>query len=75
MATMITSRMRHSQGEMYIGHGCLCVCLSLVAFPHHCMDLDVSWGNDRACHLVVHNWVDLQSVHRFHCYDNIVPNA
>ena len=27
------------------------------------------------CHLVVHYWADLQSVHGFHCYDNIAPNA
>jgi len=30
---------------MYIGHGCLCVCLSLAAFPHYCMDPDVTWRN------------------------------
>jgi len=24
---------------------------------------------------IVHYWVDLQSVHGFRCYDNIVPNA
>jgi len=30
---------------MYSGHGHLCVCLSLTAFPHYCMDPDVSWGN------------------------------
>ena len=23
----------------------------------------------------MHYWADLQSVHRFRCYDNIVPNA
>jgi len=23
----------------------------------------------------VHYWVDLQSVHRFRCYDNIAPNV
>jgi len=71
----ITFRMRHSQGEMYTGHSHLCVCLSLAAFPHYCMDLDVSWGNGRGCALVVHYWADLQSLHGFRCYDNIAPNA
>jgi len=60
---------------MYIGHGHLCVCLSLAAFPHYCTDPDVSWGNGRGCPLVVHHWADLQSVHGFRCYDNIAPNA
>ena len=27
------------------------------------------------CPLVVQCWADLQSVHGFCCYDNIVPNA
>jgi len=53
---------------MYIDHGRLCVPL---AFPHYCKDPDVTWGNGRGCPLVVHYWADLQSVHRFHCYDNI----
>jgi len=51
------------------------VCLSLTTFPHYCTDLDATWGSGRGCPLVVHNWVDLQSVHRFCCYDNIAPNA
>ena len=40
---------------------CVSVCLSLATFLalHYCMDLDV------------HHWADLQSVHAFHCYDNI----
>ena len=75
--------MRHSQSEMCIGHVhlcmcvclCLCVCLSVTAFPHYCMDPDVSWGNGRGCPIVVHYCADLQSVHRFHCYDNIAPNV
>jgi len=29
------------------GHGHLCVCLSLAAFPHYCTDPDVTWGNGR----------------------------
>ena len=26
---------------------CECVCVSLTAFPHYCMDPDVTWGNGR----------------------------
>ena len=52
---------------------CVAVCLSLAAFSHYCTDADVSWGNGRGYPLVVHCWVDLQSVHGFRCYDNIVP--
>ena len=55
---------------MYIGHGRLCVCLSLAAFPHYCMVPDVTWGNVSGCPIVVHYWADLQSVHGFRCYDN-----
>ena len=36
------------------------------------MDPDVTWGNGRGCPLVVQYWVDLQSVHGFRCYDNII---
>jgi len=61
---------------MYTCHGrplslCVSVCLSLAAFPHYCMETDVTWVNDRGCPLVVHCWADLQSVHWFHCYENI----
>jgi len=54
---------------------CVSLCLSLAAFPHCCTDPDVSWGNGRGCPLVVHCWADLQSVHEFHCCDNIALNA
>ena len=73
--------MRHRRGQMCIGHGhmcmciCLSVCLSLVAFPHYCTDPDVTWRNGSGCPLVVHYCVDLQSMHEFHCHDNIAPNA
>ena len=67
----VTFRVKRSRGEMYIGHGRLCVCLSVAAFPHYCADPDVTWGNGRGCPLVVHYRADLQSVHGFHCYDNI----
>jgi len=75
MSTLIASRVRHRRGEMYVGHGRLCVCLSLAAFSHYCMDPDVSRGNGRGCPLVVYYWAYLQSVHGFRCYDNIAPNA
>ena len=59
---------------MYIGDGRLCVyvsvCLSLAASPHYCTDPDVTWMNGRGFSLAVHCWADLQSVHRFRCYDN-----
>jgi len=54
---------------------CVCVCLFVAAFPRYCTDPDVTWGNGKRCHLVVHYWTDLQSMHGFHCYDNIAPNA
>ena len=69
------SREAYSRGEMYTGHGRLCVCLSLAAFTHYCTDPDVSWRNGRGFRLVVHYWADLQSVHEFCCHDNIAPNA
>jgi len=52
--------MRHSQGEMYIGHVhlCLSVCLSLATFPHCCTDPDVTWGEWKGCPLVVHYGAD-----------------
>ena len=60
---------------MYSGHGRLCVCLSIAAFPHYCMDPDVSWGNSRGCHVVAYYLADLYLVHGFRCYDSIVPTA
>jgi len=33
-------------------------------------DPDVTWGSGRGCPLVVHYWVDLQSVHGLRCYGN-----
>jgi len=41
----------------------LSVCLSAAACPHYCTDPDVTWRNGTGCPLVVHYWVDLQSVH------------
>ena len=50
---------------------CVCVCLSAAACPHYCTGPDVTWGSGRGCHLVVHYWADLQSVHGLRCYGNI----
>jgi len=49
----------------------VCLCLSMTACPHYCMDLDVTWGSGRGCPVVVQYWVDLQSVHGLDCYGNI----
>jgi len=52
---------------LYIGHGRLSVCLSLAALPHCCTKPDVTWGNGRGCHLVVHwsvDWTDRQTHRR-----------
>jgi len=57
---VITFHASRRRREMYIGHVCLCVCLSVATFPHYCTDPDVSWGNCRGCPLVVHCWADLQ---------------
>jgi len=71
----IIFRVRRSRCEMYIGHGRLCVCLSmsLAAFPQYCTDPDVTWRNGSGYLLVVQYWTestDLQSVHGVCCYDN-----
>jgi len=69
-----TSRESHRRREMYCGHArlyvCLCVCLSAAACLHYCTDPDVTWGSGRGCHIVVHCWADLQSVHGLRCYGN-----
>jgi len=56
---------------MHIGHGRLCVCLSLAAFQHYSMDPDVAYGNGRGVPSSCALWGDLQLVHGFPCYDNI----
>jgi len=57
----ITFRVRRSQGEMYIGHGRLCVCMLVcVSVPRRIPTLlqlhgqDVIWGNGRGCPLVMY---------------------
>ena len=70
---IITFRVRRSGCEICIGHArlCVCICLSL--------DLSVPRRIPTLLHgpgcTIVHYWADLQSVHGFHCYDNITPNA
>ena len=67
-----TFRVRRSRGEMYIGYGHLCVCLSLAAWPHYCTDLDVTWWNGRGCPLVGRICSTMpamhRSVHGFHSF-------
>ena len=77
--TVITFRVRRSRRALYIGHGRLCVCVSVclsrAAFPRYWTDPDVSWVNGTGCPVVVYVCADLQSVHGFCCYDNTAPNA
>jgi len=47
------------------------VCLSMATRLHYCMDPDETWESGWGCHLVVHCWAYLQSVHRLHCYGNV----
>ena len=54
---------------------CVSVCVAVcrrVPTVAYCTDLGVTWRNGRGCPLVVYHWADLQSVHRFRCYDNTV---
>jgi len=71
--------MSRRRRKVYCGHArlslcvsvCLCVYLSAAACLYYCTDLDVTWGSGRGYPLVVHYWVDLQSVHGLRCYGNI----
>jgi len=71
----LTSFVTFCWSKMYIGHGRLHVCLSV---PRHISTLLHGPGRNLGelirfwCTLVVHYWSDLQSVHGFHCYDNIL---
>jgi len=43
--SLITFCIRRSQGKcVLVTAVCVSVCLSLAAFPHYCMDPDVTWG-------------------------------
>jgi len=65
----ITFRVSRRPREMYCGHARLCVCVSVRGrMPTLLLDPDVTWGSGRGCPLVVHNWANLQSVHRLRCY-------
>jgi len=59
---------------MYCGHARLCVCLCVCPGPHaHTIagTRMLLGGNGRGYPVVVHCWVDLQSLHGLHCYGNI----
>jgi len=71
---VVTFRVRRSRGEMYIGHGRLCICACVCPSPHFHTTAPTR-RNGRGCPLVAHCWADLQSVRGFSCYDNIAPNA
>jgi len=71
------SRRRRRRREMYCGHARMCVCVCLCV----CMSVrgrmsallhgpGCNLGSGRGCPLVVHYWVDLQSVHGLRCYGN-----
>jgi len=68
---VFTFYVSHRWRKMYCGHARLCVCLSAAVHPHFCTDPDETWVRGRGCPLVVHYWVDLQSVNWLHCYGNI----
>ena len=75
---IVTFCVGRSRGEMYSGHGRLCVCVYVCPSPHsHTTSRPgCNLGDDRGgCPVVVHYWADLQSVHGFRCYDVIAPNA
>ena len=47
------------------------VCPSLSTLLHYCTDPDVTLGNGTECPVVVHYWVDLRLMPRFHCCGSI----
>jgi len=49
---------------------CVFVCVSVRGRMSTLTEPDVTWGSGRGCPLVVHYWMDLQSVHALHCYGN-----
>jgi len=51
---IIAFHVRCIWGEMYIGHACLCGCLSLATLPQYCTGSGCKLGNGRGCPLVVH---------------------
>jgi len=76
VSVIITFRVRRSRGEMYsIMVTTVCMSVPRRIPTLYCTDPDVTLGNGIGWPLVVHSWVDLQSVHGFRCYDNIAPIA
>ena len=61
--------------NVYWSRASVCLSMSFATFRHYCMDPDLTWVNSMGCPPVLHFWADLQSVHGFHCCDNIAPNA
>jgi len=64
---------RRSRGEMYSGHGRLCVCLRAYPSPHShtTTRTRINLGHHTGCPPVVHYWADLQSMHGFRCCGNM----
>jgi len=59
---LVTFRVRHSRSEMYIGHGRLCVFVSVCLSVHHRIPTllygpGYNLGNARMCPLVVQYWI------------------
>jgi len=79
LQSFVTFHVSRRRREMYWSRAsvclclsvCLSVCLSAAACPHYCTDPAVTWGSGSGCPLVVHCWVDLQSVHGLRCCGSI----
>jgi len=64
-AFVITFHVSRRRRKMYIGHRRLCVCLSVCVsgcgrMPTLLHGPNLTWGNGKGCHVVVHYWLDLQ---------------
>jgi len=58
----------HRRCEMYCGHACLCVCLSVRGrMPTLLHGPGCNLGSGGGCPLVVHYWADLQSMDGLLC--------
>ena len=69
-------RMASSSLSIIIVITTVCVCLSVRRrIPALLHGPGCKLGNGRGCPLVVRYRADLQSGHRYRCYDNIAPNA
>jgi len=65
-AALVTFRVSRRRREMYSGHACLSASIPTLLHGPRC-----KLGSGRGCHLVVHYWAYLQSVHGLRCYVNI----